>query len=263
MKLIEEIVNDIRIKLVLIHQNSPHLASSLSALEIITILYYKTMNIINFEDPNRDRFILSKGHAVSALYSVLQSKGFLEYNLDNYPRNGGKLFSHPVRNYIKGVEVSSGSLGHGLSIGIGIAYSAKIDGRNFMTYVLMGDGECQEGSVWEAAILGARLKLDNLVALIDANGLQDSDYVDNIQPNETLYKKWKAFGWNVKVCNGNVINELDLIIKNNFVENKPLVVIIKTTKGKGIKEIENKLFAHHYIVPKEKVNYLVKELKNR
>lgn len=259
---IKKTINDTRINLIKMHQDSPHIGSSLSSLEIISILYFKIMNIESVDDPDRDRFILSKGHAISALYAVLSKKGFLNESLENFSKNGSKLVSHPVRNYCPGVEVSSGSLGHGLAIAVGISYAFKKDLKPCKTFVLMGDGECQEGSVWEAAILASRLKLGNLVAIIDANGLQDSEYVDNIQPIQTFKGKWGAFGWNVVECS-DIVEELSRVVENNITQDKPLLVIAYTIKGKGIKEIENQLHSHRYVVPKEKVQYLIEELKKQ
>ena len=260
---LKKLIYDMRIDLVKMHQSSPHIASSLSALEIIAALYFKILNIKSPDDPDRDRFILSKGHAISALYRVLERKGFMDSvkeKLDSYPQNGGKLFSHPVKNKKIGIEVSSGSLGHGLAIGSGMAFAAKKDGKYYKTYVLMGDGECEEGSVWEAAILASRLQLNNLVVLIDANGLQDSEYVDNIVSTKSFEDKWNAFGWNVCECE-NVLEDLGQVIKS-AISDKPLVVIVHTIKGKGIKEIENKLEAHHFVVPEEKAAFFIEELKH-
>jgi len=251
-------IKDIRIQLLHMHIDSPHIASSLSSLEIIYELYSNILNVDDIDDPNHDRFVLSKGHAVSALYCVLKSRGILEHDIYNFSRNGSMLFCHPDKRTSKAIEVSTGSLGHGLAIAVGMALAAKHNHLNYRVFVLMGDGECEEGSVWEAASIAARFKLDNLIVLVDANGLQDSDFVNDIMPMSLFKNKWTAFGWEA-VELSDVFGNLSNCVLNRANDN-PLAIIVHTLKGKGIKEIEQKIDSHRFIVPKEKISEYVKEL---
>lgn len=261
----EIIAKEIRKSIVAMHQIGPSVGSALSIADILAVLYFDVMNIAAYDDPDRDRFILSKGHAVSALYATLAEKGFIKKDiLSNYLRKGGTLYGHPVRGSVSGIEASTGSLGHGLPIGIGIAWAAKNDMKNYKVFVLMGDGECQEGSVWEGAMIASRLKLNNIIAIIDANNLQGYEKVSNIQPIDTFKKKWEAFGWNVVEVDGHNVAELKKVLQNLTLNiNKPTVLIAHTTKGKGIAEMEGKLDWHYYSVPKEKVSLFIEELEGK
>jgi len=261
----ENIAKQIRKRLIKMHQKGSHLGSALSVVDILAVLYFDIMNINSFDDPDRDRFILSKGHACSALYATLAKKGFFnEEILEQYLSNDGLLYGHPVKGSVPGIEASTGSLGHGLPIGIGMAYAAKTNNKKFKIYVVMGDGECQEGSVWEAAMLASRLKLDNIVAIIDANNLQGFDIVENIQPIKTFKAKWEAFGWYVTEIDGHNLKELKKTFKNiPFEKNIPSLIIAHTIKGKGIAEMENKLEWHYLSVPKEKVSKFMEELEGK
>lgn len=262
---IEEKAKEIRKRIIQMHQRGPSVGSSLSAVDILAVLYFEVMHIKTPDDPKRDRFILSKGHAVSALYATLAEKGFIKKEtLDDYLKDGSVLFGHPVRGSAPGIEASTGSLGHGLPIAIGMAWAAKNDNQKFKVYVLVGDGECQEGSIWEAAILATRLKLDNLVVIIDANNLQGYDRVDNIQSIDSFRSKWQAFGWECKEINGHDIPELKNALQDVPFENgKPSLVLARTVKGKGIKEMEHKLDWHYFSVPENKVKLFINELENK
>lgn len=237
------------------HQQGSHFGSAMSIVDILTVLYFRVMEIAAPDDPDRDRFILSKGHATSAWYSTLAKKGFFpEVVLETYLKNGGQLYGHPVKGGVPGLETSTGSLGHGINIGAGMALAGKLDGKNYRVYVLMGDGEIQEGSVWEGAILAARLKLDNLVAIVDANNLQGFDRVENIQPIPTFRKKWEAFGWGVKEVDGHNHDELESAFRSApFQLGSPSVVIAHTIKCKGVREMEDCFESHYLSVPKDKV----------
>ncbi len=250
-----EISKEIRQRLVRMHQKGSHFGSAMSIVDILTVLYFRVMDITSPDDPGRDRFLLSKGHAASAWYTTLARKGFVdEIILDTYLKDGGQLYGHPVRTGVPGVEASTGSLGHGINIAAGIALAGKNDGKKYRAYVLMGDGEIQEGSVWEGAILAARLKLDNLVAIVDANNLQGFDRVENIQPIETFRKKWEAFGWGVREVDGHDHRELEAAFRDvPFIPGAPSVVIARTTKCKGVKEMEGCFESHYLSVPAEKV----------
>jgi transketolase len=220
---------------------SGHPGGSLSCVEILTVLYFSVLR----HDPRspawelRDRFILSKGHAAPALYAILAEAGYFSVKkLPTLRKTGSMLQGHPDKN-IPGVEVSSGSLGQGLSIASGIALSARIDSRPFRTFVLMGDGECDEGQVWEAAMLASHYKLDNLVALIDRNGLQIDGLTEKILRLEPLSKKWAAFGWHVLEVDGHNVNEIHAALKAaEKVKGQPTVIIAHTFKGKGVSFME-------------------------
>ncbi|MDD4137741.1 MAG: transketolase [Methanoregula sp.] len=220
---------------------SGHPGGSLSCVEILTVLYSKVLR----HDPKkpdwdgRDRFILSKGHAAPALYAVLADGGYIpEGELATLRKTGSLMQGHPYKE-IPGVEVSTGSLGQGLSIASGIALSAKIDSRPFRTYVLMGDGECDEGQVWEAAMLASHYKLDNLVAIIDRNGLQIDGLTEKIMRLEPLSKKWAAFGWQVIEVDGHDVNEILAAFKSaENAKGQPTVIIAHTFKGKGVSFME-------------------------
>jgi transketolase len=261
------ISREIREKILIMHakSNESHLGSALSIVDILTVLYFKILKIdpSNPYEENRDRFILSKGHAASALYVVLAKRGFFEEKLlDSFAENGGKISVHPERFSVPGVEASTGSLGHGLSIGVGIALSAKKDNKTFKTYVLMSDGECEEGSVWEAAILASRFKLDNLIGIIDKNKWQAYDRTDKIQNLSLLKSKWEAFGWSCKEVDGNNLHELTQIFRGiPFEIGKPSMIIADTIKGKGVSEIEDKMEWHYKSPKADELKYFIESLR--
>ena len=252
----KKIATEIRKRILRMHAKSrnSHIGSAFSIVEILIILYFRILKINPKEskDANRDRFILSKGHAVSAWYATLAKKGFFnEEILDKYCIDGGILSGHPDRFSIPGIEASTGSLGHGLPIGVGLAFAGKKDRKNYRVFVLMSDGECEEGSVWEAAISASRLKLDNLVGIIDANKLQAYEKTDNIQPISSLKGKFENFGWSVKETDGHNFEKLEQVFRNIPIKKeKPTMIIAHTIKGKGIPTMENKL-EWHYKSPKE------------
>ena len=241
-----------------------HIGSALSCVDILTVLYFKILNI-NPQSPlaeNRDRFILSKGHAASALYATLALKGFFsEEILDTYCQDGGKLPGHSTKGCVPGVEVSTGSLGHGLPMGVGMAIAAKNDGKKYRIFVLMSDGECEEGSVWEAAMLASHHKLDNLIAIIDYNKLQAFGRTNEVINLEPLTKKWAAFGWVVKEVDGYNYSDIEKAMREiPFKKNKPSIIIAHTKKGKGISFMENKLEWHYKSPNKEQFELALKEL---
>jgi len=250
------LAKDIRKKLLFMHckAGTSHIGSAFSIVEILIMLYFRILKINPKEpkDANRDRFILSKGHAVSAWYATLAKRGFFnEKVLNKYCIDGGILAGHPDRFSVPGIEASTGSLGHGLSIGVGLALAGKKDRKNYKVYVLMSDGECEEGSIWEAAISASRLKLDNLIGIIDANKLQAYEKTDNIQPISSLKGKYENFGWSVREVDGHNFEQLREVFKSTpFKKEKPTMIIAHTIKGKGIPTMENKL-EWHYKSPKE------------
>lgn len=229
---------------------SSHVGAVMSMADILAVLYNDVLNV----DPKnprweeRDRFILSKGHAGAGIYAVLAEKGFFPVeNLKGHYQNGTLLSGHVSHKGIPGVEVSTGSLGHGLSIGAGMAYSAKIDNKKFNTYVLMSDGECDEGSVWEAVLFAAHHKLKNLIAIIDYNKIQSLDFVSNTIALEPFQDKWVSFGWDVKSVDGHDFNEIKSVLEK-FISDKtekPKCIIANTIKGKGISFMENTVLWHY------------------
>lgn len=223
---------------------SGHPGGSLSAVEIVTYLYFKEMNISinNLDDNNRDYFVLSKGHAAPVLYSVLAQKGFIEKEeLKTLRKIGSRLQGHPDSKKIKAVDISTGSLGQGMSNAVGLAIGSKINKDNNRIYTLLGDGELQEGLIWEATMSAAHFKLDNLVAFIDHNKLQIDGKNDDVMTIKPLDEKFKSFGWNVVVIDGHSFTEIENALQNarNF-KGKPTVIIANTVKGNGISFMENK-----------------------
>ncbi|MDC7242607.1 MAG: transketolase [Sphaerochaetaceae bacterium] len=229
-----------------------HTGGSLSSADIMTVLYFSVLNVnpTNPKDPNRDYFILSKGHSIECYLSVLAEKGFFPKDkLKTYSKFKSDLMGHPS-NKIPGIEMNTGSLGHGLSIGVGCALGLKKLNKKNKVFVLMGDGEQAEGSIWEAVMASANYNLDNLVAIIDRNRLQISGETEDIMSLNSLKDKYEAFNWEVIEVDGNDIAQLShAFIKEH--PNKPLLVIANTIKGKGIKEIENIAKWHHGVPTKE------------
>lgn len=247
---------DLRITIVktICKSGGGHIAASLSIVEILVVLYWYILNIdpLNPKDPNRDRFVLSKGHAAVALYAVLAEKGFFnKQHLETFGKRGTILGGHPDMHKVPGVEASTGALGHGFPFGVGIALAAKMDKKNYCVFIVLGDGECQEGSVWEAALFASQHKLDNLIATIDSNKLQAIDRLDNIVSLDPLVDKWKAFGWEVREVDGHSVSELLNVYRSiPFASGKPNLIIAHTIKGKGVSFMENSPI-WHYRLPNE------------
>ena len=227
---------------------SGHPGGSLSIAEILTYLYFKEMNIDpkNPEKPDRDRFVLSKGHAAPGLYSVLAQRGYFDVEeLKNLRKYGSMLQGHPDMKHIPGVDMSSGSLGQGISAACGMALSAKHFGSDFRVYTIVGDGESEEGQVWEAAMFAAAKKLDNLVCFIDSNGLQIDGTVEEVNNPAPFEDKFSAFGWNVITINGNDFDEIESALGSaRECKGKPTAIIANTVKGKGISFMENQVSWH-------------------
>ncbi|MDD4941082.1 MAG: transketolase [Candidatus Omnitrophica bacterium] len=227
-----------------------HIAPSFSCIDILVTLYYGGVMRVRPRDPlwkGRDRFILSKGQAAVALYAVLAGMGFLKRpELMTFTQKGSRLGGH-TENTIPGVEAFTGSLGHGLSIGAGLALAAKIDGNDFKTIVLLGDGECHEGSVWEAAMFAGQHRLGNLIAVIDSNGLSATDYLDRYLSVRPLEEKWRAFGWDVRTVDGHSHRDILSVMAGISGTGRPTAIIAQTTKGKGVSFMENKPIWHYRI----------------
>jgi transketolase len=253
-----------KMTLEMIHNASGgHTGGSLSAADILVVLYHSVMNIspaaINNED--RDRFILSKGHSVESYYAVLATMGFFDKTiLQTYGKFNSILAGHPIKK-VPGIELNSGALGHGLSVGAGMALAAKRSGKTFNTYVLMGDGEQGEGSLMEAAAAAGHYHLDNLVGIIDRNGLQISGPTEEVCKVDDLAGKYTACGWSIRFCNGHSVKELrEHLLSAPFEKGKPSLLITKTVKGKGVSFIENKPDWHHKVPSAEQLGMAMKEL---
>ena len=243
-----------------------HIAPALSCTEILVALYHGGFLRVNPNKPSwedRDRFILSKGHGCAALYAVLADLGFIPISeLQTYTSAGSRLGGH-AESDISGIEASTGSLGHGLPISVGMALAAKMDGKDYLCVTLLGDGECQEGSVWEAAMLAGHHHLDNLIAIIDRNMLQCIDFTEDAVTLEPFSKKWEAFNWDVNIVNGHSLKQILTTLNRlrSDKNGKPKAVIAKTIKGKGVSYMENKPI-WHYRVPdsQEEIEQARKEL---
>jgi len=228
--------------------NGGHYMSSFSCVEILVSLFFGEFHgdVNNPENPDRDRFVMSKGHAAPALYAVMAGCGYFPVEeLKTLRQCGSRLQGHPVKHRLPGLDTSSGSLGQGISTAVGIALSGKMDKRKFRVFVVLGDGECQEGIVWEAAMSAAHFKLDNLIAIIDKNNLQISGPTDKVMSLGDLQAKWEAFGWAVFNVKGHDIADLQATFeKIKSVKNKPIALIAETIKGCGVPFIENNLHYH-------------------
>ncbi|MGL5123548.1 MAG: transketolase [Fusobacteriaceae bacterium] len=245
IKMLKTNANEIRKSIIKMVSNakSGHPGGSLSVADILSVLYFSEMNIDikNPKDPNRDRLILSKGHASPAIYATLAEKGFFDKELlMSFRTYGSILQGHPDMKKVPGIDMSTGSLGQGLSTGNGMALSGRMSGQSYRTYVIMGDGEVQEGQVWEAAMTTAHYKLDNVCAILDSNNLQIDGNVDKIMGVEPLDKKWEAFGWNVVKIDGHNMESIISGLKlAKECKGKPTLLLARTIKGKGVSFMEN------------------------
>ena len=244
-----------------------HIGSVLSVAEIIAVLYTSVLNVDPREPkkPDRDRLILSKGHAGSAVYAALAETGFFPVEqLKTHYANGSILSGHVSHKGVPGVEVSTGALGHGLGIGVGMALGAKMDGARWRTYVVLGDGECDEGSVWEAALQAAQYRLDRLVAVVDYNHMQSLTTVEDTLRLEPFEQKWKDFGWNAESVDGHDTGALEAAFtraKENAGSRKPYVILAHTVKGKGVSFMENNILWHYRTPQGEEYDAALKELE--
>ena len=244
---------------------SGHPGGSLSCIDILICLYFHQMKI-KPENPlweNRDRFILSKGHAAPALYAALAELGYFpKENLCTLRQVGSTLQGHPDMRKTPGIDMSTGSLGNGLSIGMVMALSARLSKKDYHVYVLIGDGECDEGEVWEAAMAAAKYKLDNLTVICDFNRVQLDGPIDKIMPLDSLSEKWKAFNWNVIEINGHKIEEiLKALDEANQTKSKSTIIVAHTIKGKGVSFMEGKFQWHGRAPNKEEYKIALQELE--
>jgi len=244
---------------------SGHPGGSLSIADILTVLYFNEMNIAenNPKWEDRDRFVLSKGHCAPALYSCLAQRGFFHKDLLSTLRNlNSNLQGHPDMNKVPGVDMTTGSLGQGLSVANGMAISARLDNKNYRVYAILGDGEIEEGQIWEAAMASSKYKLDNLCVIVDKNNLQIDGRTDEVMSSAPLDQKFKSFGFEVISINGNNILEImQAFAKAKTIKNKPTCIIAETVKGKGVSFMENKAEWHGKAPNEEQYNLAMEELK--
>jgi len=246
----------------IINAGKGHMGGSFSIVDVLASLYYG--NILNFDAKNpkkkdRDRLILSKGHANNTLYVILADLGFFPMEeLNRYNTNGALLGGHcdPI---VPGIEVLTGSLGHGLGIACGIAMAAKLNNEKFRTYCIIGDGESQEGSIWEAIMFAAQHKLNNLTVIVDYNKIGSENFIEDTSGLDNLCNKWKAFNWNVREIDGHNVEQIINILKPEAT-NLPTVVICNTIKGNGLYSLENTPASHHTLPTKENIDIIKKEL---
>ena len=263
---LEETARRLRVSSVrLIHRRGAgHPGGALSAAEILSVLFFHTMNI----DPvhpaweERDRFILSKGHASAGLYSALAMRGYFDISeLDNWGEIDCPHQGHPDRFKTPGVDMTSGILGHGVAIGAGLALAARQTGRAYRTYVLLGDGECQGGIVWEGAMTAAKYHLGNLIAILDSNRVQLDGMVADIMPVEPMADKWRASSWQVLEADGHSVTELAATLEKALAPgDRPTIIIAHTTKGKGVSFMENKSYWHGNVPSDEQLAQALAEL---
>lgn len=242
-----------------------HVGSCLSIVDILTYVYFKKLEFDpgRPDSPDRDYFILSKGHGAMALYAVLAQRGIIpEEMLGGYMIDGGTLPAHLDRFSAPGIEVSAGSLGHGLSIGLGIAHGLKMKNKKNKVLVLMGDGETQEGSVWEAAMAAPKLVGSNLVAMIDYNNLQGYGRPTEICAFDPVAEKWAAFGWTVVEADGHDFNSIEQAFATAGRADRPCMIVFRTTKGKGVSFMEDELKWHYFIITDDRLTRARKELSD-
>lgn len=244
-----------------------HIGGDMSSMEIMLTLYNR-MNVSpdRQNDPDRDRFVLSKGHCVETLYAVLADKGFLDIDevKSQFSRFGSEYIGHP-HNTLPGIEMNSGSLGHGLSVCVGMALAGRMDKKSYRVYTLMGDGELAEGSVWEGAMAAGHYKLDNLCAVIDRNNLQISGSTEDVMAHGDLHGRFASFGWHViEVQDGNNVDQLNAAFDEaESVKGQPSLIIAHTVKGKGSAIMENKAGWHHHLPSREEYEQISKDLAAR
>ncbi len=244
-----------------------HIGGDYSVMEILVDLYFRQMEVDpkQADSPDRDRFVLSKGHSVESYYAVLARKGFLDIEdvKARFCAFGSPYIGHP-NNKLPGIEMNTGSLGHGLPVCVGLALAGKMDGRNYRVYTVMGDGELAEGSVWEAVMAASHYRLDNLCAVVDRNGLQISGTTEEIMHHESLRARFESFGWNVEEAKGNCIASLDAAFSAaRRRKGRPTVVIARTIKGRGVSFMENQAVWHHRVPSEEEYRLAAAELTEK
>lgn len=264
---LESIAREVRRQILEISCSSDgpnHLGGSLSIVEILTVLYGAILNYDRSEPEwiHRDRFILSKGHAVLSLYVILNRCDVISDELlATYKHDNSELISHPIRNTRIGIESSNGSLGHGLSIGVGLALAARLQKSSFRVYVLIGDGECDEGSIWEAAMFAAHHKLNNLTVIVDNNGFQSDGSLGQTLDLGDLSEKWKSFGWRTSEVNGHSVSDLIRELRSQSSDEQPRCLIARTVKGMGVSFMENNNDWHHNRLTSSSLSQALRDLR--
>jgi len=242
-----------------------HPGGSLSATDIVTALYFRLMNIdpANPRWPDRDRFILSKGHACPVWYAALAERGFFDKShLGTLRRLGSILQGHPDMNKVPGIDMTAGSLGQGLSVGIGMALAGKLQKKDYHVWVVIGDGESQEGSIWEAAMSAPKWKLDNITAILDRNNLQNDSFVDEMMPIEPVADKWRAFGWHVSEIDGHDMEAIVAALEDaKKRQGGPTLILANTVKGKGVSYMENVCEWHGKAPCQEEADQALEEIR--
>lgn len=244
---------------------SGHPGGSLSAVDILTCLYFSKMRVDpqNPKDPDRDRLVLSKGHAAPALYAVLALRGYFPFDeLKTLRKSDARLQGHPSMRMLPGLDMSTGSLGQGISAAVGMALAGKLDQKDYKVYTILGDGECEEGQVWEASMFAAHKNLDNLVAFVDFNNLQIDGTLDEVNAPTPLPEKFAAFGWDVMEIDGNNIPEILDALDRVTMDGKPTAIIAKTIKGKGVSYMENACGWHGKAPNKDEYDTAMAELND-
>lgn len=244
-----------------------HIGGDMSLMDVLSYLYFNEMNISpeSMTDPNRDRFVLSKGHSMEAYYAVLCAKGFLDLEdvKKNFSKFGSKYIGHPNNN-LPGIEMNSGSLGHGLPVCVGMALAGKMDGKDYRVYTVMGDGELAEGSVWEAAMSATQFHLDNLCAVVDRNHLQISGCTEEVMHQDSLQERWASFGWNVIRVDGHDYSAIAKAFADaRACKGNPTILIAETIKGFGSSVMENKAGWHHHVPTQEEYNQIIADFAAR
>lgn len=240
-----------------------HIGGDMSVMEILAALYFRVMNVSpkRADDPDRDRFVLSKGHSMEAYYAVLCAKGFLDLEevKEKFSKFGSSYIGHP-NNKLPGIEMNSGSLGHGLPVCVGMALAGKMNKKEYRVYTVMGDGELAEGSVWEGAMAANQYHLDNLCAVVDRNRLQISGCTEDVMGHDDLAERFSSFGWHVISVRGNDLDELlQAFSEASQTKGKPSVIIANTTKGYGSPVMENKANWHHKVPTQEEYNQIISD----
>ncbi len=244
-----------------------HVGSSLSMVELLVVLYKKILRVKpkHPDWPDRDRFILSKGHGCASYYALLAELGFFPVDwLDTFYQDGSRLPGHATHTYVPGVEISTGSLGHGLSVATGMALAAKRDRKSYRVFCMLSDGECDEGSTWEPALFAPQHRLDNLVAIVDYNKIQSLGTVKEVMDLESLAAKWRAFGWAVREVDGHDLDAIASALSSlPFERGRPSCLIAHTVKGKGVSFMENKLLWHYRSPQGEEYRAAIAELEEK
>lgn len=264
---LEDIAREVRCSILTMVREAGvgHIGGSLSVTDILVALYFKVLKIDpkDPEWPDRDRLVMSKGHGATALYSVLAKKGFFpKKELKTFGTLNSNFQVHPDKNKVPGIEASTGALGQGLSIGLGMALAARLDWKDYYTFVILGDGEIQEGQIWEAAMFASHYRLDNLTAILDYNNVQLMGNVSEIMEIAPVAEKWSAFGWKVMEAGGHDFNQIvENLGKAKEIKGKPTIIIANTTKGKGVSFMQNTCKWHGNVPTQDQYNEAICEIR--